>query len=157
MTPWSVAPQASLPLGLSKQEYWNVLPFPSPGDLPDLGIKPASPVLQEDSLPLSHLGKMTWAHHNLIKFSLSVSVFPASSHSCYRSLPFTQSCLLVPLVYFETQPRTKNGHQRRRGELREDSWRRHWPSCKGERVSGDGPLQAAGAKVYHPHFWNLMS
>ena len=38
------------------QEYWSELPFPSPGDLPDPGIEPASPVLQADSLPLSHLG-----------------------------------------------------------------------------------------------------
>ena len=34
----------------SRQEYWNGLPFPSPGDLPDLGIKPMSPALQADSL-----------------------------------------------------------------------------------------------------------
>ena len=31
--------------GISRQEYWNGLPFPSPGDLPDLGIKPMSPAL----------------------------------------------------------------------------------------------------------------
>ena len=36
--------------GFSKQEYWSGLPFPSPGDLPNPGIKPASPALQEDSL-----------------------------------------------------------------------------------------------------------
>ena len=42
-------------MGFSKQEYWSVLPFPSPGDLPHPGIEPASPVLQVDSLPLSHL------------------------------------------------------------------------------------------------------
>ena len=34
-----------------KQEYWSGLPFPSPGDLPDPGIEPASPALQADSLP----------------------------------------------------------------------------------------------------------
>ena len=39
-----------------RQEYWSGLPFPTPGDLPDLGIKPVSPALQADSLPLSHLG-----------------------------------------------------------------------------------------------------
>ena len=38
-------------MGLSKQEYWSGLPFPSSGNLPDPGIKPMSPVLQEDSLP----------------------------------------------------------------------------------------------------------
>ena len=55
--PWSVAHQASLSTGLSRQEYWNGLPFPSPGDLPDPGIEPASHALQADSLPLNHQGK----------------------------------------------------------------------------------------------------
>ena len=40
-TPWSVAHQAPLSMGLSRQEYWSGLPFPSPGDLPDPGIKNA--------------------------------------------------------------------------------------------------------------------
>ena len=44
------------PWVFSRQEYWRGLPFPSPGDLPDLGIKPASPALQADSLLLSHQG-----------------------------------------------------------------------------------------------------
>ena len=39
MTPQTVTLQASLFMGFSKQEYWSGLPFPSPGDLPDLGIK----------------------------------------------------------------------------------------------------------------------
>ena len=38
-TPWTVARQASLSMGFSRQEYWSGLPFPSPGDLPDPGIK----------------------------------------------------------------------------------------------------------------------
>ena len=41
--PWTVAYQASLSMGFSRQEYWSELPFPSPGDLPDPGIKPRSP------------------------------------------------------------------------------------------------------------------
>ena len=55
-TPWTVARQAPLSMGFSNQEYWSGLPFPSPGDLPDLGIKSTSPALQEDSVPLSRLG-----------------------------------------------------------------------------------------------------
>ena len=43
-TPWTVACQAPLFMGLSQQEYWSGLSFPSPGDLPNLGIEPASPV-----------------------------------------------------------------------------------------------------------------
>ena len=55
-TPLTVAYQASLSMGFSRQEYWSGLPFPSPGDLPDLGIEPRSPTLQTDALPLSHQG-----------------------------------------------------------------------------------------------------
>ena len=50
-TPWTVAHQAPLSMGFSRQEYWNGLPFLSPGDLPDPGIEPESPALQADSLP----------------------------------------------------------------------------------------------------------
>jgi len=41
-------------MGFPRQEYWSGLPSPPPGDLPDLGIQPASPALQVDSLPLRH-------------------------------------------------------------------------------------------------------
>ena len=43
--------QPPLPMGFSWQEYWSGLPFPSPGDLRDLGIELGSPALQADSLP----------------------------------------------------------------------------------------------------------
>ena len=42
-TPWTVAHQAPLSMGFSRQEYWSGLPFPSPGDLPDPGIKQCLP------------------------------------------------------------------------------------------------------------------
>ena len=51
MTPWTVAYQAPPSMGFSRQECWNGLPFPSPGDLPDPGIEPRSPILQADALP----------------------------------------------------------------------------------------------------------
>ena len=41
-TPWTAAHQAPLSMGFSRQEYWSGLPFPSPVDLPDSGIEPAS-------------------------------------------------------------------------------------------------------------------
>ena len=43
-------------MGAPRQEYWSGEPFPSPGDLPDPGIKPVAPALQADSLPLSYPG-----------------------------------------------------------------------------------------------------
>ena len=48
-TPWTVACQAPLSMGFSRQEYWSGSPIPSPGDLPNPGIKPGSPALQADS------------------------------------------------------------------------------------------------------------
>ena len=48
---WTVACQAPLSMGFSRQEYWSGLPFPSPGDLSNPGIEPGSPALQADSLP----------------------------------------------------------------------------------------------------------
>ena len=44
-TPWTVAHQAPLSMGFSRQEYWSGLPCPPPEDLPDLGIEPTSPAL----------------------------------------------------------------------------------------------------------------
>ena len=49
--PWTVAYQAPPSVGFSRQEHSSVLPFPSPGDLPDLGMEPGSPALQADALP----------------------------------------------------------------------------------------------------------
>ena len=45
VTPWTVAHQVPLSMGLSEKEYWSGLPFPPPGDLPDPGIEPVSPAL----------------------------------------------------------------------------------------------------------------
>ena len=57
--PMDYSPPGSLSMGFSRQEYWNGLPYPPPGDLPDPGIKPvspASPARQAYFLPLSHWG-----------------------------------------------------------------------------------------------------
>jgi hypothetical protein len=56
-TPWTVAYQAPPSMGFSRQEYWSGLPFPSPGDLPDPGIKPGSPAFQADALTSEPPGK----------------------------------------------------------------------------------------------------
>ena len=50
-TPQTVACQAPLSIGFSRQEYGSGLPFPSPEYLPDPGIEPGSPALQAESLP----------------------------------------------------------------------------------------------------------
>ena len=56
-TPWTVTYETSPSMGFSRQEYWSGLPFPSPGDLPDPGIKPGSPALQADALTSEPPGK----------------------------------------------------------------------------------------------------
>ena len=57
-TPWTVAYQAPLSMGFSRQECWSGLPFPSPGDLPDPGIEPRSPALQAEALLSEPPGKL---------------------------------------------------------------------------------------------------
>ena len=56
VTPWTVARQAPLSMGILQARNWSGLPFPSPGDLPEPGIKPGSPALQADSLPFEPPG-----------------------------------------------------------------------------------------------------
>ena len=55
--PWTIVYQASPSMGFSRQEYWNGVPLPSPGVLPDPGIEPGSPALQADTLPSEPPGK----------------------------------------------------------------------------------------------------
>ena len=60
VTPWAIACQAPLSMGLSRQKYWSRLPFPFPGNLPNPGSKPHLLCLlhwQVDSLPLVPSGK----------------------------------------------------------------------------------------------------
>ena len=57
VTPWTIAHQAPLSVGLSRQECWSGLPCPPPGDLPNPGIEPRPPALQADSLPSELPGK----------------------------------------------------------------------------------------------------
>ena len=77
-TPWTVAHQASLSMGFSRQAYWRGLPFPSPGDLPNSGTEPASPALQADFLPQSRRGVSTCMKHHAV---------------CERPLAFPLICI----------------------------------------------------------------
>ena len=65
-TPWIVAHQAPLSMEFSRQEYCSGLPFPPPGDLPDPGIEPRSPILQADAL-LSEPPGNTMKYYSAIK------------------------------------------------------------------------------------------
>ena len=61
-------------MGFSRQEYWSLLPFPSPGDLSNSGIKPRSPALQTDSLLSEPLGKPQSTGVILLNLSLYFSL-----------------------------------------------------------------------------------
>ena len=55
--PWTIAAQAPLSMGFPRPEYWSGLPFPPPGGLADIGIKPASPVLAGGFFPTDRPGE----------------------------------------------------------------------------------------------------
>ena len=76
VAPWTVAHQAPLSIGFSRQEYWSGLPCPFPGDLPNPGTEPecpASPALPVDSLWLSHWRSPVMAQFSSVHFSCSVA------------------------------------------------------------------------------------
>ena len=77
VTPWTVAPQAPLSMGFSRQEYWSGLLFPPPGDLPNPGIDPRSPALLADSLSSEPPGK-SLNHSQFTSVPLSCSVMSSS-------------------------------------------------------------------------------
>ena len=99
--PMDCSPPGSSVHRFSRQEYWSGLPFPSPGDLPDPGIKPissASPALQVDSLLLSH-----WR---------SPCVCGAGPNYSYAERKLTLACismqiLIAPMYTLMIQPFTQ--------------------------------------------------
>ena len=86
--PWTLRPpQAPLSLGFSRQEYRSGLPFPSPGDLPDKGIKPMSPevpALQADFFTTEPWGKPLKTYNHLINQVLSSPPWGDVETKAYR-------------------------------------------------------------------------
>ena len=89
-TPWTVACQAPLSMGFSRQEYWNGLPFPSPGDLLNPEIKTGSPALQSDSL----LSELLGVNYN---FQQTFQILP------YRSSWSQELCIVRSFSQHSTQ------------------------------------------------------
>ena len=71
-TPWTVAHQAPLSMGFSRQEYWSGLPFPSSGKLPDSGIEPRSPALQAGALTSEPPGKSALCNSNQLEKAMQI-------------------------------------------------------------------------------------
>ena len=91
VTPRTIGYQAPPSMGFSRQEYWSGFPFPSPGDLPDPGIKPRSPALWADALPSEPPGKLTGSFYMLhvaLQFSL---------HHLLKRLSLPHCIFLPPL------------------------------------------------------------
>ena len=82
-------------MGFSRQEYWSGLPFPSPGDLPDPGTEPRSPVLQADALPSEPPGKPERQEESLIAGQVygSSRAYPGEGNGT----PLQYSCLENPM------------------------------------------------------------
>ena len=83
----------------SRQENWSVLPCPSLGDLPDLGIEPGSPAWQADSLLSELLGKPTYMEFNSVQLLSYVRLIVTSwTAACQASLSITNSWSLLKLM-----------------------------------------------------------
>ena len=82
-TPWTAAHEASLAMDFSRQEYWNGLPFPSPGNLPNAGIEPRYPAFQADSLPSEPPGRL----HIYVNIFMNI---------CSSSLKYFPHCSRIP-------------------------------------------------------------
>ena len=107
-TIWTVAHQAPLSTGFSKQEYWSELPYPSPGDLPNPGIKPTSltsPALAGGFFTTS----TTWeAQYSIYKHYFSAKLFESKLQTSHR---FTSKTLnkYRPLTRGFSHTRTQSG------------------------------------------------
>ena len=112
--PWTVAHQAPLSMGFSRQEYWSGLPCPPPGDLPNPGMEPTSPEspgLQVNFLPLCYQGSLYFYGYILALFfrllnffflSLGFLWFLRETVSWHEWSAFTGStiCLVIYNLYF---------------------------------------------------------
>ena len=89
MTPWTIA-LGALTMEFSRQEYWSGLPFPSPRELPDLGIEPKSLALHTDSLSEPQGKPLIFKGSSILFFIVSVPV--------YRPINSAQGFLLLHIL-----------------------------------------------------------
>ena len=93
-TPWTLAHQAPLSVGFSRQKYQSELPFPSPEDLPDPGVESGSPALQAYSLPFElHLKSVCGFSFVLnVKWKLACNLLKVRDNKVTFSLLLNDSC-----------------------------------------------------------------
>ena len=80
--PWTVSCQASLSMEFFRQDYWSGLSFPSPGKLPNPGIKPRSPALQVDSLPSEPLTNLRAGYLFIFNAELKTDLGKREKKTC---------------------------------------------------------------------------
>ena len=118
-TPWTVAHQAPQSLGFSKTEYWSGLPFPSPGDLPNPGIKPRSPTLQADPLTSEPPWKTyiyIYTHtHTHTYICTHTYIYIHSQFMNHINLPISRFCNLMTYTQRITQCNPEPGSMRQKG------------------------------------------
>jgi len=95
VTPWTVACQAPLSMRYSRQEYWSGLTFSSPGDLPNPGIKPASPALKVDILSPEPPGNVITMSNYCCSDILILNLI-------FCEYFYSQSGSQLPLLYYYT-------------------------------------------------------
>ena len=153
-TLWTVALQAPLPMGSSRQEYWSGVPFPSLGDLPKSGIKPRSPALAGGFLTTEPPGKPKWNHKQKQKATYTIgstfkiyleSTFLPTHHSDpnhhfspgYSNSLLTKLPLSAPLTAESPWGGGSGPTERRSGPISLGS-----KSCSGFSLPAPAPLRA---------------
>ena len=97
---WTVAHHAPLSLGFSRQEYWSALPFPPPGDLPDPGIEPMSPIspaLASGYFTTVPNGKLVLYSRTLVFIHSIYTILYIHSIYTHPKLPMQPSHASLPL------------------------------------------------------------
>ena len=103
LTPWTVAYQAPQSMGISRQEYWSGLPFPSPGELPDPGIKLVSPALEADTLPSEPPGKLNRVINSVTNRMERSFIIQTKLMCLFRRYLLSASCMVrIVLGHGET-------------------------------------------------------
>ena len=103
--PWTVALQAPLSMGFSRQEYWSGLPCLPPGDLPNPGTEPGTPTLQADSLPSEPLGETPYscricAIKNQVRILYRGGILPQSPSLSWKIKEFAKRALVLEKEVF---------------------------------------------------------
>ena len=141
MIPWPAAHQAPLFMAFSRQAYWSRLPFPSPGDLPNPGIKPGFPALQADSLLTELQGKpRTWKQPRCpltdewikkLWYIYTMEYYSAIKRNVFESV-LMRWMNLEPIMQSEVSQKDKYRILTHTQNLEECYWRTYFQGSNGE-------------------------